>query len=278
MPSRRSRNPLLRPPAGSFVARGLDAQHALEREFADAREPDVLVRGSGTAVVFVPTFAELNFVYMPLRDALSPTFRTVLYIPDVSASRPFGATERARELANVLDRIGTQQAHLVGWSDAGCVVSQFAADYPDRVINRAYVGTANRYVLPIWLRALGDVYARSPMFRVTPSPVAAFLIALLMGSPDVPTRHLYPEIRRLGPVAGYMKFSVLSCLRYQGAHPVGPALVVGGTVDRFVRPDHMRALADTLNTEYVEIPGADHFLAWTAPDAVTAAVTAFLRP
>ncbi len=252
-------------------------QELLDKEMTTRGTRQVLVRGEGPTVVLVPTFGELGFVYAPLADSLSTGWQVVLYIPAVSTHQLFGPVERAEELVQVLDELGVDAAHLVGWSDAGAVVSAFAHRWPDRVRSRVYLGTPAAYVMPRGLRLLSALYARSALYRVTPDMVAAVLVALLMGGRAMPTRALLPQIRDLGAVARYLKFSILPCLRYPNAVPAGcPTLVAGGDTDRFVKLDHMVRLAQMTGTQFAYIVGGDHFLPWTARDEVTPVVTAFL--
>lgn len=73
--------------------------------------------GSGTPIVCVPLLRELNFVYAPHIDALSPDHEVVLYEPVVSRSRHISVAARVDELHSVLDTLGLPAAHLLAWSD-----------------------------------------------------------------------------------------------------------------------------------------------------------------
>jgi len=261
----------------SLIPAAIAAQRLVAEELRASGDEQILCRGSGDAIVCLPTFAELNFVYAPLADALSRSWRVVLYAPRVSYVSPFGPAERATELMAVLDRLGVARAHLVAWSDAGAVVSEFSRRAPDRVLSRVYLGTPAAYVMPRGLRLMSAIYARSGLYRFTPDRLAALLIALLMGSPAMPSRQLYRRIRALGPVAGYLRFSILPCLRYPNRAAGDCAtLVVGGDADRFVPLDEIRRLAEQPGADFAYVRGADHFLPWTKASEVTATVSAFL--
>ena len=233
----------------------------------------------GPWVVFVPTFAELNFVYAPLVDQLERTNRTLLFNPHVSTTETFGPAARARELGIVLDTLGIRdQIHIVSWSDAGMGAHMFGEVWLDRILSCTYIGMPDRYVLPPGLRRLSQLFASSSLHRATPPAVSAFLIAVLMGSVKVPTRDLFGEIRALGPVSAYLKYSVLPCLLHE---PTGksshPTLVLGGDRDRFVKLDQMKALAKRLDASFVHVPGGDHFLPWTFPEIVNRNVAGFVN-
>ena len=112
----------------------------------------------GPWVVFVPTFAELNFVYAPLVDQLERTNRTLLFNPHVSTTETFGPAARARELGIVLDTLGIRdQIHIVSWSDAGMGAHMFGEVWLDRILSCTYIGMPNRYVLPPGLRRLSQL-------------------------------------------------------------------------------------------------------------------------
>lgn len=262
----------------SLVAAAQQAQQQLDSAMTTSRSRRLFSRGDGQTVILIPTFAELGFVYAPLAEALPDGWRVVLYTPAVSAHEVFGPPQRAEELAQILDDLGVDAAHLVGWSDAGAVVSEFTRRWPDRVRSRVYLGTPSTYVMPRGMRLLSALYARSELYRVTPDAVAAFLVALLMGGRAMPTRQLFPRIRALGAVARYLKFSILPCLRYPNSVAgTCPTLVAGGETDRFVSLEQMTQLARATGGRFVLVPGGDHFLPWTSSHHVTQVVWAFLE-
>ena len=266
-------------PRHDFIVTARTTRYQLEAEMQPADGFRVAIRGSaGPWVVFVSTFAELNFVYAPLVERLARTHRTLLYAPQVSATKTFGPAARAGELVRVLSTLGIDTpVHLVSWSDAGMGALVFSDSCPDRVMSRTFIGMPDRYLLPLALRWPARLVATRSLDRLTPAGMSSFLIALLMGGTKMPTRSLTSEVRALGPVSGYLKHSILPCLLDEPGGRPGPAtLVLGGDRDRFVKLEQMRALAHRLAATFLAVPGGDHFLPWTSAEVVTASVTRFI--
>jgi pimeloyl-ACP methyl ester carboxylesterase len=262
----------------SHITAAFAAWQSIDSLFKRRGTTELVVRGKGDWVVFVPTFRQLSFVYMPLMETLADGWTTVLYAPTVSAHDYFGPKERAEELSRVLDIMDIDAAHLVGWSDAGSVITEFAKLESTRVTSRTYLGTPYQFVLPRGLKTLADVYARTSLDRWIPDVVAGSIIAFLMGSQAMPSRCLLRPISQIDGIAGFLKYSILPCIRYvNDVDRCKNSLVMAGDSDRFVHIDQMRALAQRLNARYVEISGGDHFLPWTSSVNVISTVREFLQ-
>jgi pimeloyl-ACP methyl ester carboxylesterase len=265
-----------RPPPA--VKAALSEQKALLRAFDECEHQHILDRGTGACVVFIPTFTELSFVYAPLINELSELWRTILYLPQTSPIAQFGPRERAAELRRILRTVGVREAHIVAGSDAGAVATQFASEWPEMVSSRTYIGTAGRYRMPVGLRLLSRLYTHSSVHKIVPDAWAATLIAAIMGSHEMPSRHLYRPIRALGPVAGYLRYSILPCLEWvNDVVTSSPSLVIGSDQDRLVSLAQSLELARYLGAKHIAVDGGDHFLPWTASRIVNSAVGQFLR-
>lgn len=264
-----------------YVTPALETQERINEKFVRTGRFDVWMENpdADTTVVFVPTFAELNFVYAPLISALSPNYRTIAYRPAVSAHQRFGPEERAAELRELLDELGiAAPVHMVSWSDAGTGLVEFCRATPQLVRSCVYLGMPWKYSLPGGLRQLATLYSRSRLHALTPDILAAGIIATLMGGAKLPSRALLGQIRAIGPVARYLRYSVLPCIHYvtPQLNPTCPTLVMGGDADRFVDRADMELLATKLGATFVFVPDGDHFLAWTSQHEVTSAVTEFI--
>lgn len=98
--------------------------------------------GGGPTVVFVHGNVASSHFYQPTMLALPDTVRALAIdlrgfgdsdTAPVDATRGLG--DFADDVRAVLDAIGVERAHLVGWSMGGGVVMQVALDAPERVLS-----------------------------------------------------------------------------------------------------------------------------------------------
>lgn len=248
----------------------------------------VLDVGEGDeSVVFVPTFGELAFVYADLIRSMSADYRVLTFNPRASDRSPFGPRERAQEALKVMGEAGVADAHLVAWSDGGGVLTEMAAMAPDRVKSCVYIGTPGTYRLPRPLAAIAPLYVRYPLNHITLDAVAALVVAWFLGGKNLATRDLLRHVRDLGPVADYLRFSILPCLMYSSTDRIRlcpdlsdssiPVLVIGGQADRLVRPAEQEDLAVAFNGNFITIRDGDHFMPFTAEAVVTREVVQFIN-
>lgn len=270
------------------AARAVSSQRAVSDQLVDVGGHQVLDAGKGEdCVVFIPTFGELAFVYASLLRTMSTNYRVLTFTPRVSDRAPFGPRERAREALAVMDAAGITDAHLVAWSDAGGVLTEMAAVAPDRVRSGTYIGTPGTYRLPGPLAAMAPMYVRYPLNRITLDTVAALVVAWFLGGKRLTTRDLLRHVRNLGPVADYLRFSILPCLMYSSIDRIGtcralssgsvPVLVVGGQSDRLVNPAEQEELAHACMGKFVTITDGDHFMPFTAEAVVGREVAQFIN-
>lgn len=265
------------------LGRLAEARHAQERivcQFTHRDGYELFLGGTGTETVyFLGTFRELSFVYVPLIDALMRSHRVLLHAPIVSRTTRFGPEERAAEALAILNVLGLEQVHVVAWSDAGTALTRLLAKAPARIRSAVYLGTPLSYRRPPGVRSLAKLSERSAVDGLMPQGAAALVVAYFLGGPCLDTRELYPEIRRLGDVAGYLRFSILPCLVHDDVQALSastPALVLGGSRDRLVAHNGPRELANRLGARFVRVPDGDHLFPFTSAAEVIDEVKSFL--
>jgi pimeloyl-ACP methyl ester carboxylesterase len=180
----------------------------------------------------------------------------------------------ASAVRGMLDALGVARAVVAGHSMGGAIALTLALDAPERVAGLVLVGTGARLrVAPAVLEAAADP-ARA-------GEVAAMVAAASFGSGagDDARAGYAREIAAQPPgvlhgdLSGCDVFDVMARLDDVRA----PALVVVGTEDRLTPPKYAALLRSRLpGRALLEVPGAGHMVAREAPDAVTAAVAAFL--
>lgn len=271
-----------------MAKRALSSRQAICDQLVEVGGRQVLDAGQGEdSVVFIPTFGELAFVYAGLIRTMSTNYRVLTFTPRVSDRAPFGPRERAREALAVMDAAGITEAHLVAWSDAGGVLTEMAAMAPDRVKSGTYIGTPGTYRLPGPLAAVASIYVRYPLNHITLDAVAAMVVAWFLGGKRLATRDLLRHVRELGPVADYLRFSILPCLIYSSVDRIRtcpalssgsvPVLVIGGQCDRLVSSAEQEELAQACMGTFVTITDGDHFMPFTAEAVVSREVTQFIN-
>ena len=167
---------------------------------------------------------------------------------------PFTIRQFAEDLYRLMNRLGLEKAHILGFSDGGNIALCFALAHPDRV-ERLIVNGANLYPLGVKWKDQWDItkeyYATKKAAKQRPELWAdAELLGLMVHDPYISPMSL----RRLRM----------------------PVLVIAGTED-VIRTGHTKFMARCLpNSRLVLIEG-DHFIAANRSEAFNAAVDAFLR-
>ncbi len=121
------------------------------------------LRGEGSPVVFVHGFSNDRFVWEDAARALPDSFRPICY--DLrghgdsawSVECRYHLFDHARDLAEIFDALGLEQAFVVGHSLGGNIAALFASRHPERVRALALVDTGPALGAEAWRRASGDV-------------------------------------------------------------------------------------------------------------------------
>jgi pimeloyl-ACP methyl ester carboxylesterase len=220
------------------------------------------IEGDGAPVVLIPGFAAGRWIWFKQNDELSRLFRVVSFDPrGVSASdKPEGPqtiTLLAGDVAQLLQAIGIDSAHIVGASFGGFVAQEFALKYPAMtrklVLCCTSFGGPNHVVpAPETLQALASTKGLNSEDRMRENLLLAFTpeyvrthsdevdhIVHLRATNEVP-EHIY-----LSQLHAAMSFNVESRL----AEIRSPTLVLSGDADVIVPVQNSRNLAE-------KIPGA----------------------
>lgn len=93
------------------------------------------IEGEGEPLVLIPGFAAGRWIWFKQTDELAQHFRVITFDPrGVSASdKPQGSQTiglLADDVANLLQTMGVESAHIVGASFGGFVAQEFALKYP----------------------------------------------------------------------------------------------------------------------------------------------------
>jgi len=253
--------------------------------------------GEGAALVFVPIFEHLEWVYARQIKAFSQSRRVIMYRRREKRARFVGLAERAGELLDVLDSLGLQQADLVGHGDAAMVLFEFAIQYPRRCRSLTIIAQAADYQIAphpfIWL--LHELYIRLPIERFLPAwflrrIVINYIIAsrpaqdaLQSSSTLQLPRHLIEEqFAKIARWPAFYKFSVLPIIHNFDIRRLlhrltMPVLLINRADDALSPEAKTRWLAQHLPAcaGYHVIAGGERFFMYAQAEEVNALMQAF---
>jgi pimeloyl-ACP methyl ester carboxylesterase len=279
-------------------ARYLAAYDAALHEWPVAREElDLPTRHGATHVVacgaadlpplvLLPSFAGSATVWRLNAAELSRHFR--VYAVDVigqpgkslAPRRLRNRRDYAEWLADLLDRLGVDRAHLVGCSFGGFIALNQASLTPERVDRVVLISPAGVFASQYW-KLTYAVRIRAPLRK---------LIRRIRGRRRAPSmadlgampRDMKWAAQMAVTMAEAAKVSVISPPVFAGAQlrAIGaPTLLLIGEKEILYDPRRMLQLAmgrmPNLLGEIV--PGADHIAAMAQPDAVNARILWFLQ-
>lgn len=243
-------------------------------------EPAVLVHGGLVADTYVPLLAE---------PAVRDGYRLVRYHRRGYAGSgghraPASIEHDAEDCIRLLDALGIERPHLVGWSYGGAMTLQVAARWPDRVHSVAVLEPA---VLEV-AGAAAFAEAFAPLFARHAAGDPAGAAADFQGFMWGPTWRSELEARIGGGVqqlekdAGVLFDSDLPALQAwrfgpaEAAAVTHPALMLSGTDSLPIVGEIRERLRGLLpQVEEVLVEGANHSFAVTRPAEVAAALAAF---
>jgi 4,5:9,10-diseco-3-hydroxy-5,9,17-trioxoandrosta-1(10),2-diene-4-oate hydrolase len=243
-----------------------------------------LAAGSGQPVVLLHGALAAGITWYPVIGPLAAHFGVIA--PDIvgygQSDKPPGRYDRAYYcawLADFLDALGVEKAHLVGHSQGGAIGLQFALDHPARVDRLVLVdsaGLGNGVPLGVILAML--------CYNLFPSPATGLWLS----------RYAVRSPRSIDPALGEYMIQVTrasggrrSLLRSRthtrfGARKLGQitqqTLIIWGRDDRFVPVAQAGAAAEAMpHAELHVIPEAGHVPFFDQPQAFNDALIRFLK-
>jgi pimeloyl-ACP methyl ester carboxylesterase len=177
--------------------------------------------------------------------------------------RPYSYELMAADVLAVLDALGVQKAHIVGWSDGACTALSAACSAPERVASVFFFGCN---VDPSGVKqfdfnpdsALGRCFSRHAKdyeaLSPTPGDFSAFSAAV-------------DEMMKTQPNYSAAELAAIRT----------PVTVAHSEHDEFIKREHAEYLARTIpNATFTGLPGVSHFAPLQRPALFNAAVLLFL--
>jgi pimeloyl-ACP methyl ester carboxylesterase len=235
-----------------------------------------LEAGSGRPVVLIHGAAGRAEVWTPQLTGLADVARLIAVdLPGHGATEGEGCREveqYAAWVTSLVDGLGAQHAVLVGHSMGGAIAQTLALGDIARYAGLVLVGTGARLrVLPRILQLFREGAALGPE-----------LVGSLSYAPQTAPAAVVEAERALHATAPAVTLGDFhACDRFDLIGRLGelrlPALVVVGRDDRLTPPKYAEYLARSIpGARLLEVDGAGHFPQLEQPDAVNAALRAFL--
>lgn len=174
-----------------------------------------------------------------------------------------GYARMADDVLGVMDYLGLERAHVIGWSDGGNIGLEIAMRHPERL--RKLVAFGANYRVDGVREDVGESprftayleQARRDYAALSPQPerwdeLVTRISAMWAGEPD----HADAALRAIGV----------------------PVLVLHGETEEAIVDTHAAALAELIpGARFVTLPGTGHFALWEQPAAFNRVVLDFLR-
>lgn len=174
----------------------------------------------------------------------------------------FSYVRLAEDALAVLDRLGIERAAIVGWSDGACSGLAMAKIMPERVTG------------VLFFACNVDASGSWP-FEMTP------VIENCLVRHQKDNAALSPDPARFEAMSQALQVMQSSQPDYSAAdlrEISVPVTAVIGENDEFIRPEHIRYIAETIpGARYMEMAEVSHFAPVQRPDVFNAVVLEFLK-
>ncbi|WP_204041159.1 alpha/beta fold hydrolase [Acrocarpospora phusangensis] len=255
---------------------------------------DVHVHGdeAGWPLLLINPTAQNQLVWTALTPALRDAgYRMICYDHRGIGESPRGRAEisttgLARDAASLLDALGVQRAHVVGWSLGSAVAQELALARPDRVGSLVLYGTwarADAFQRAVFT-SLRHTWATRDMNEIMTAMAVVFSPELI-NSPALSS--LIEQVLPAMPATELQMATTIeqwdADLRHDTHDRLGsitaPTLVIAGEQDLLTPPWQAKAVADAIPGAELEIldgPGSSHALAFERPVEFLSLVLDFL--
>jgi aminoacrylate hydrolase len=244
--------------------------------------------GRGEPLIFVSGLGGTGSYWRPQVAAFSSRFRVITYDHRGTGSsdrlqRAFSIDQMTAELAELMDTLKIERAHLVGWSTGGAIGQTLAIEQPWRIARLVLCSTWTH--CDPWFRRLFE--ARREILRQGGAELYAAFYPLWVYPPEyVNANDARIEEERRQAVAGAPPVEVamgridalLAFDRRAGLPRIqAPTLIVASDNDYVIPSSHAEALARAIpGARLAILRGGGHANTATQPEAFNRMVLEFL--
>jgi len=246
------------------------------------------VHGKGEPLILIMGASGTTGWWGPLVPLLSQEFRVVIFdnrgagnsdLPDA----PFTTRTMADDTIGLMDVLGIDAAHILGFSMGGLVAQELARRHPQRLLSLIFTGTTDASaVVPESVRAASRQAAMMPMEQILP-----IMISMLFSKEFIaenPAKIEEFKARALEkPITSLGRLRQLDAIeKHDSADGIAqikaPALVVAGQLDCLVSMEHQKDFAARLpQAEFKVVPDGGHLFFFQYPEQASAIFREFLK-
>jgi pimeloyl-ACP methyl ester carboxylesterase len=247
------------------------------------------VMGDGDPLVLIPGLGGTCRVWDGIAPELAEHFSLILIDNrglgrSVARRKPRTLADYSADIAELLDALQLERAHVLGLSLGGIIAQRFAIDHPSRVDRLVLVSCADKF--SAWLLRITSLLGHS--LRRFPRRVFVQMMEVLCTAPlylDANVQQIDREADercRAGVPARAMGTQLRALLRSELPDEhyriVNPTLVVAGEHDALIPNCYAKLMAGKIpGSQFVLIPGAGHNPMQEAPERVLPLISRFLR-
>ncbi len=249
------------------------------------------IHGQGDPLVLIPGFRTGLWLWFKQVETFSQKYRTIVFDPrgiggSSALTGPISVRSLADDLADLLNALGVEQAHILGASFGGFVAQEFALAYPQMTRSLTLCCTSfggPRHLLPpvSILQAMAAIEGLNTEEMTRNNFKFAFAPAFI----DERPRELEQVVtlRLSNPVSDQTHFAQLQAAatfdaEARVAEIKSPTLVITGDQDTLVPPDNSQNLALQIpGARLVVIPGGSHMFFIEQAEKFNQAVIKFIE-
>src|SRR5215213_6992690 len=249
------------------------------------------IHGRGEPLVLIPGFRTGLWLWFKQVEALARKFRVITFDPrgigqSADSGEPFTIAKLADELADMLNALGIEQAHILGASFGGFVAQEFAIAYPQMTRGLILCCTSSGgagHLLPAasTLQTLSAIEGLNTEERTRHNLLTAFSPKFI--SEQTAEVEKVIALRLRNPVSDRTHFAQLQAAAvFDAASRVGaikaPTLVLTGDEDTIVLPGNSKNLvAQIPDARLIVIAGGSHMFFIEQPEKFNGAVIEFIE-
>lgn len=250
------------------------------------------VRGEGEPLVLIMGFAAPRWAWFFQTRAFRKYYRVITFDnrgvgKTDKPSEPYTAKTMADDTIALMDHLGIDKAHILGYSMGGIIAQELVINYPERVrklILASALSTIHQ-VASEMLEALGlgEDFSEEDVRSADIGKALSSLLANSFNSrlyrmilaPIVP---IYARLIGLEGLRGQLE-AVAGCNTLDRLQTIeAPTLVIVGTEDKAAAPGGSEVMASRIpNAKLVKVEGGSHGYIWEMPGRFNKEVLDFLR-
>jgi pimeloyl-ACP methyl ester carboxylesterase len=244
------------------------------------------VEGQGEPLVMIMGFTAGRSGWMPQIPLFKKYYRVITF-DNRGVGRsdkppgPYSTRMMADDTAKLMDLLGIEKAHIVGFSMGGMIAQELAINYPQRVMKLVLASTYARQD-----ETSGDTLEQAKFLQLTPEKKVGAMVSLAFNKPFY--RFTFGLLARVQTMftgaSGRVGIAAQSeaCLKHNTLERLSsitaPTLVIVGTGDRIIKPVSSEVIAGKVpDAKLVKVEGGSHYFSFEMRKVFNREVLNFLK-